>query len=107
MTLSLLPNIPSQVDLYSILARVPPSELGRDPSGLDMGTKFNDRSITSKSWSRKRDRHSTHSKRGSVGRSERRVSDSEPKQEVGYVAKDPLGEEVAQMRAKIHVNSLR
>lgn len=107
VTLSLISNVPPQVDLYSILARAPPTELGRNSSGLDMDTKFSDRLTTSKSWSRKRDRHSTHNKRGSVERGERRVSDSEPKQEVGYVAKDPLGEEVAQMRAKIHANSLR
>lgn len=100
--------VPLQVDLYSILARVPPTELlGRNQSGVDTVTKFSYRSITSNNLSQKQDRHSTRNKRGSVGRGERRVSDSELTQEVGYMAKDPLGEEVAQMTAKIRANSLR
>lgn len=72
-----------------------------------MVTKTSDSSKASKTWGRSRDKRSTHKNRGSVGRGERRVSDPEPKQEVGYTVKDPLGEEVAQIRAKIQADSLR
>lgn len=96
-----------QIDLYSILARAPPAEIEKavphDP-GWD-GEESGDPTISKKADKKPRQERGSLGKLASIkGRGERRAFKTvgkTPREELGgYVARDPLGEEVAELDAK-------
>ncbi|CAM9891651.1 unnamed protein product, partial [Laminaria digitata] len=86
----------AQVDVYSILAKAPPAKTrnGRNGAEASVNTSF------SKSGKNKRPWGSTHraEKAGSGGQ---RLMEAEPTPKIAYLARDPLGNEVTELDAKL------
>ena len=103
----------SKVDLYSILARAPPAELGSKAPGLSDGAgKPGATTIPEKAGKQKRERGSSRNCGGIGGKREQRtiqtVAPTPPRGGAGgYLVRDPLGDEVAELDAKVQENLRR
>lgn len=103
-----LDNACCQIDLYSILARAPPAELGSAaaPNTGGGGEERGGPAVSKKTDKKHRQKISSSQKMASIeGRGERRAFNKTVGQGLreefgGYLARDPLGEEVVALDAK-------
>lgn len=91
-----------QVDVYSILSKARPAETRNGPSGAEVAgnPKFPTRRKN------KRFRISTQ-REEKAGGGEQRLIEAEPTLKMAYLARDPLGDEVADLDAKLQENARR
>lgn len=93
--------------MYSILAKVTPAEIGSVPHGPSGAEVCGDPKFPEKSGKNKRAWCSIHRADHHSGSGEQRLIKAEQTPKVAYLDRDPLGDEVAEMDAKLQENAPR